>query len=219
MSSSLLSHQQSLQFTWRRTNKTNSIKTRIQSQTLTVNNNQKQRQQEQEILRETTKKLRDCVKRKAPSTAVDLLVSLGRDYEIAPDALAASTCIAACIAGKDLQMAEKVFEQVFENGVCAPDEIACIELVKGYLRIGGDNMPLWTKATSLCTKMTNKWGIKRTAVTYNVLLQCCADTNDFSRAEEIIDTMYDEEVEPTQETYKAVEKRRSIRSYFKKVMM
>jgi hypothetical protein len=76
-----------------------------------------------------TKKLRDCVKRKAPSSAVDLLVSLGRDHGIEPDARAASTCIAACIAGRDLDMAEKVFEQVFEGGVCEPDEIAVVELV------------------------------------------------------------------------------------------
>ena len=67
--------------------------------------------------------------------------------------------------------------------------------------------------------MSNKYGIKRTAVTYNVLLQCCANTNDFERAEEIIDTMYDEEVQPSPETFKAVEKRRRIRSYAKKVLM
>lgn len=176
-------------------------------------------QNNQEILREVTKKLRDCVKRKAPSSAVDLLVSLGRDHGIEPDARAASTCIAACIAGRDLDMAEKVFEQVFEGGVCEPDEIAVVELVKGYLTIGRENMPLWQKATSLCAKMTNEYGITRTAVTYNVLLQCCANTNDFERAEEIIDTMYDEEVAPSPETFKAVEKRRSIRSYAKKVLM
>lgn len=173
----------------------------------------------QQILRDVTKKLRDCVKRKAPSSAVDLLVSLGRDHGIEPDARAASTCIAACIAGRDLDMAEKVFEQVFEGGVCEPDEIAVVELVKGYLTIGRENVPLWQKATSLCAKMTNEYGITRTAVTYNVLLQCCANTNDFERAEEIIDTMYDEEVAPSPETFKAVEKRRSIRSYAKKVLM
>ena len=172
-----------------------------------------------QILRDVTKKLRDCVKRKAPSSAVDLLVSLGRDHGIEPDARAASTCIAACIAGRDLDMAEKVFEQLFEGGVCKPDEIAVVELVKGYLTIGRENMPLWQKATSLCAKMTNEYGITRTAVTYNVLLQCCANTNDFERAEEIIDTMYDEEVAPSPETFKAVEKRRSIRSYAKKVLM
>ena len=172
----------------------------------------------QQILRDVTKKLRDCVKRKAPSSAVDLLVSLGRDHGIEPDARAASTCIAACIAGRDLDMAEKVFEQVFEGGVCEPDEIAVVELVKGYLTIGRENVPLWQKATSLCAKMTNEYGITRTAVTYNVLLQCCANTNDFERAEEIIDTMYDEEVAPSPETFKAVEKRRSIRSYAKKVL-
>jgi pentatricopeptide repeat protein len=155
------------------------------------------------------------------STADDgaLLVSLGRDHGIEPDARAASTCIAACIAGRDLDMAEKVFEQVFEGGVCEPDEIAVVELVKGYLTIGRENVPLWQKATSLCAKMTNEYGITRTAVTYNVLLQCCANTNDFERAEEIIDTMYDEEVAPSPETFKAVEKRRSIRSYAKKVLM
>ena len=175
--------------------------------------------QNQQVLRDVTKKLRDCVKRKAPSSAVDLLVSLGRDYGIEPDARATSACIAACVAGRDLDMAEKVFEQVFEGGVCEPDEIAIVELVKGYLTIGKDNAPLWQKATSLCAQMTSKYGITRTAVTYNVLLQCCANTNDFQRAEEIIDTMYDEEVAPSPETFKAVEKRRSIRSYAKKVLM
>ena len=73
----------------------------------------------QQILRDTTKKLRDCVKRKAPSSAIELLVSLGRDHGIEPDARAASTCIAACIAGRDLDMAEKVFSSRCLKAACA----------------------------------------------------------------------------------------------------
>ena len=106
-------------------------------------------------------------------------MSLGRDHGIEPDARAASTCIAACIAGRDLDMAEKVFEQVFEGGVCEPDEIAIVELVKGYLTIGHDNMPLWQKATRLCAQMSNKYGIKRTAEKYKCIIQFSAKKTVF----------------------------------------
>ena len=68
-----------------------------------------------------TKKLRDASEESAVIRRRFARVFRERPW-IELDARAASTCIAACIAGRDLDMAEKVFEQVFEGGVCKPDE-------------------------------------------------------------------------------------------------
>ena len=69
----------------------------------------------QVVLQEVTKKLMDCRRRKAAANAVDLLVSLGR-AGIQPDLLASTTCLGACVASGKMDLALKVFEEVFEKG-------------------------------------------------------------------------------------------------------
>ena len=69
----------------------------------------------QVVLQEVTKKLMDCRRRKAAANAVDLLVSLGR-AGIQPDLLASTTCLGACVASGKMDLALKVFEEVFDKG-------------------------------------------------------------------------------------------------------
>lgn len=88
--------------------------------------------EEMRILKDTTTKLRECAKRGAAATAVDLLVGLGREG-VTPDAFAATACISACVNGKNMELAQKVYDEIFEKEVCAPDEVAVAELAKGYL--------------------------------------------------------------------------------------
>ena len=57
----------------------------------------------------------DCRRRKAAANAVDLLVSLGR-AGIQPDLLASTTCLGACVASGKMDLALKVFEEVFDKG-------------------------------------------------------------------------------------------------------
>ena len=54
---------------------------------------------------------------------------------------------------------------------------------------------------------------------YNILLAKCADENELERAEELVDRMADDDVAPDSFTLDAVKKRRSIRSYAKKMLM
>jgi pentatricopeptide repeat protein len=51
------------------------------------------------------------------------------------------------------------------------------------------------------------------------LVAKCADDNELERAEELIERMADDDVEPDENTYNAVKKRRSIRSYAKKMLL
>ena len=77
------------------------------------------------MLKEATTKLRECAKRGAASTAVDVLVGLGRDG-VTPDAFAATACISACVNGRNMELAQKVYDEIFEKGVCDPDEVAVV---------------------------------------------------------------------------------------------
>jgi len=170
--------------------------------------------EETKILKETTTRLRGCAKRGAAASAVDLLVGLGRDG-VTPDAFATTACITACVNGKNMELAQKVYDEIFEKEVCDPDEVAVAELARGYL---GLDPPGWGRAMQLVNGARAKYGYELTSVTYNVLLSACAVTNDLARAEEIVDRMVDEEVVADMFTLRAVEKRRSIRAYVKKML-
>ena len=168
----------------------------------------------QAVLQDVTKKLMDCRRRKAAANAVDLLVSLGR-AGIEPDLLASTTCLGACVASGKMDLALKVFEEVFDKGVVSPDEVVFTELIRGHL---ATDPPAWPRVTGLLNRMSN-YDVEATALTYNLLLAKCADDNELERAEELIDRMADNDVEPDGFTYAAVKKRRSIRSYAKKMLL
>ena len=166
-------------------------------------------------LKMTTTKLRECAKRGAASTAVDLLVGLGAQG-VTPDATCATACISACVNGSNMELAQKVYDEIFEKGVCVPDEVAVAEIAKGYLKL---DPPGWGRAMQLVNGARQKYGVEPSSVTYNVLLSTCAATNDLMRAEEIVDRMVDEDVPADGYTLKAVEKRRSIRAYVRKMLL
>ena len=165
-------------------------------------------------LRDVTRKLVDCRRRKAAANAVDLLVSLGR-AGVEPDLFAATTCLGACVAAGKQDLALKVFEEVFAKGVVEPDEVVFVELMRGHLDV---NPPEWSRVNALIGKMENTYDVVPTATTYNLLLGKCADDNELERAEDLVDRMADNGVEPDGRTLGAVKKRRSIRSYAKKVL-
>ena len=166
-------------------------------------------------LRDVTRKLVDCRRRKAAANAVDLLVSLGR-AGIEPDLFAATTCLGACVASGKQDLAPKVFEEVFQKGVVRPDEVVFAELIRGHLMT---DPPAWPRATALLSRMSEQHDVTPTALSYNILLAKCADDNELERAEELVDRMADDDVAPDASTLDAVKKRRSIRSYAKKMLM
>lgn len=165
-------------------------------------------------LKDVTRKLMDCRKRKAASNAVDLLVSLGR-AGIEPDLLASTACLGACVAAGKMDLALKVFEEVFDKRVVEPDEVVFTELIRGYL---ASSPPSWTRAMNTLDRM-EAFDVVPGALSYNILLAKCADDNELERAEDIVDRMAAEGVEPDRFTMEAVKKRRSIRSYAKKVLV
>ena len=117
---------------------------------------------EEEItLRDVTRKLVDCRRRKAAANAVDLLVSLGR-AGVEPDLFAATTCLGACVAAGKQDLALKVFEEVFANGVVEPDEVVFVELMRGHLDV---NPPEWSRVNALIGKMENTFDVVPTAAT------------------------------------------------------
>ena len=170
---------------------------------------------EEETLRDVTRKLVDCRRRKAAANAVDLLVGLGREG-IDPDLFAATTCLGACVAAGKQDLALKVFEEVFEKDVVKPDEVVFAELIRGHLAA---QPPAWPRVNALLARMDSQYGVAPTAMTYNILLGKCADDNELERAEDLIDRMADDDVAPDQFTFESVKKRRSIRSYAKKVLL
>ena len=150
-------------------------------------------------LKDVTRKLVDCRKRKAASNAVDLLVSLGR-AGIEPDLLASTTCLGACVAAGKMDLALKVFEEVFDKRVVEPDEVVFTELIRGYL---ASSPPSWTRAMNTLDRM-EAFDVTPGALSYNILLAKCADDNELERAEDIVDRMADEGVEPDRFTMEAV---------------
>eukprot|EP00227_Mantoniella_beaufortii_P004166 CAMPEP_0197618376 /NCGR_PEP_ID=MMETSP1326-20131121/61506_1 /TAXON_ID=1155430 /ORGANISM="Genus nov. species nov., Strain RCC2288" /LENGTH=235 /DNA_ID=CAMNT_0043187275 /DNA_START=212 /DNA_END=919 /DNA_ORIENTATION=- len=170
--------------------------------------------EEEVTLKDVTRKLMDCRKRKAAANAVDLLVSLGR-AGIQPDLMASTACLGACVAAGKMDLAIKVFEEVFEKGVVVPDEVVFTELIRGHL---ASDPVAWARATGVLNRMP-QYSVTPTALTYNLLLAKCADDNQYERAEELIDRMAEAEVEPDKWTLGSVKKRRSIRSYAKKVLL
>ena len=145
----------------------------------------------QQTLAEVTKKLMDCRKRKAAANAVDLLVGLGH-AGIQPDLLASTACLGACVAAGKMDLALKVFEEVFDKGVVKPDEVVFTELIRGHLRA---DPPAWARITGLLNRMPEH-GVNPTALTYNLLLARCADDNELERAEALVDRMADDGIEP-----------------------
>ena len=96
-----------------------------------------------------------------------------------------------------------------------PDEVVFTELIRGYL---ASSPPSWTRAMNTLDRM-EAFDVVPGALSYNILLAKCADDNELERAEDIVDRMANEGVEPDRFTMEAVKKRRSIRSYAKKVLM
>ena len=124
--------------------------------------------------------------------------------------------LGACVAAGKQDLALKVFEEVFAKGVVEPDEVVFVELMRGHLAV---DPPEWSRVNALLGKMENTYDVVATATTYNLLLGKCADDNELERAEDLVDRMADAGVEPDGRTLDAVKKRRSIRSYAKKVLL
>ena len=100
-----------------------------------------------------------------------------------------------------------------EAGVVVPDELLFSVLLRAH---GAKSPPLWSDMSKLLGQMKHTFGVSPTAITYNVLLEVCAVTNDYDRGCQLIDRMVEEGVEPNAFTLAAVSTRKSLRSYLKR---
>jgi pentatricopeptide repeat protein len=100
-----------------------------------------------------------------------------------------------------------------DNGVIVPDELLVSVLIRAH---GSKDPPAWTEISRLLGSMKNVWSLPPRNVTYNVLLELCARTNDYDRGCQLIDRMLDEGVQPDSFTVAAVSSRKSLRSYLRR---
>jgi pentatricopeptide repeat protein len=100
-----------------------------------------------------------------------------------------------------------------EAGVVVPDELLFSVLLRAH---GAKSPPPWADISKLLGQMKHTFGIAPSTITYNVLLEVCAITNDYDRGCQLIDRMLEEGVQPDAFTAAAVGNRKSLRSYLKR---
>jgi pentatricopeptide repeat protein len=97
--------------------------------------------------------------------------------------------------------------------VVVPDELLFTVLLRAH---GAKSPVQWGDVSALLGTMKHTWGISPSTLTYNVLLEVCAATNDYDRGCQLIDRLLEEGVQPDAFTLAAVASRKSLRSYLKR---
>lgn len=87
-------------------------------------------------------------------------------------------------------------------------------LIRGFGQAA--NPPDWTAVARLLSRMRSTYGVPMSIAVYNSLLELCANTNDVARAEELIDKMQADGIEPDDYTRNVVEGKRALRTALKR---
>lgn len=161
---------------------------------------------------EVTKRITELGRRGKPKEAINELTNLAK-MGIQPDTQAATALLSACVANRNVDMAMNVFEELF-GGFVEPDDVAFSVLIRG---MGQSNPPDWTSIAQLLSRMQNEYDVPMSVNVYNALLELCAQSNDVTRAEELLDKMAGQGIEPNSFTQKAVENKRALRSALRRV--
>jgi len=164
------------------------------------------------VRKEYTRRIREYGRKRNAGAAVDALVALGQEG-VAPDLVAASTCLQACAGAADIGRATMVFDEMFASGLVEPDELVFAIMMRAY---GAEDPPRWADVAALLGRMRHSFGITPGAKTYNALLETCARTNDVERGLQVLDRMDQEGVEPDAFTVEAVAGRKVLRSALRK---
>jgi pentatricopeptide repeat protein len=96
------------------------------------------------------------------------------------------------------------------DGFVEPDDVVFAVLIRGLGR--AKSPPDWAAVGGLLTRMQRDFGLPASVTVYNALLELCALSNDTGRAEELLERMAAEGVEPDVWTEKAVEGKRALRT-------
>jgi pentatricopeptide repeat protein len=68
----------------------------------------------------------------------------------------------------------------------------------------------------LLSRMSKTFNVSMTTAVYNALLELCANSNDVARAEELMDRMLADGIEPDEYTEAVVERKRALRAALKR---
>ena len=166
---------------------------------------------ETRVRAEATRRIKDLGRQGKAREAVGELAAMAR-LGVQPDTQSATALLDACMRCKKVEMAESVFEELF-NGLLQPDEVTFAVMVRGY---GDQEPPRWTAISNVIATMEKEFGIVPSTLTYNALLEVCSKTNDEPRGAEIITRMAAAKIEPDDFTIEAVRQRKSLRSLLKK---
>lgn len=172
-----------------------------------------QRGGEPNVLKEVSIRIRELGRAGDAVAAVELLAELGQSG-VQPDVMAVTATMKACLDANDLPRARKVFDEVVEGGAVPADELLFSVLLRAY---GKRDPANWGEISSLLAKMRNAYGIKPGLTTYNTLLEVCANSNDYDRGCQLIDRMEEEGIFPDRFTIAAVDKRKTLRKYLKRL--
>jgi len=74
------------------------------------------------------------------------------------------------------------------------------------------NPPDWTEIARLLSRMQAEFDVPITVNVYNALLELCTLSNDVARAEELLDKMASQGIQPNEQTHMAVDGKRALRS-------
>ncbi|KAF4720648.1 hypothetical protein FOZ63_023384 [Perkinsus olseni] len=115
------------------------------------------------------------------------LLQVLRSKNLAPDVITCNTLISNCVNARQMDTAEKILRELMNAGDDAGHSVADVvsfnTVMKGYSRQGDV-----AKCDELMSILKAK-DIEPTVVTYGILLDCCINANDMSRAQKVFQEM------------------------------
>lgn len=91
-----------------------------------------------------------------------------------------------------------------------PDDVVFAVIIRGHGQVS--NPPDWTEIARLLSRMQAEFDVPITVNVYNALLELCTLSNDVARAEELLDKMASQGIQPNEQTHMAVDGKRALRS-------
>ncbi|KAL3141350.1 hypothetical protein ABBQ32_004933 [Trebouxia sp. C0010 RCD-2024] len=159
-----------------------------------------------------TRRIQTLGRQKRPKEAVSQLAEMAR-LGVQPDTQAATALIDACVRNRKMDMAQRVFEELFGEFL-EPDDVTFSVLMRGY---GEMNPPSWVLISGLLKMMDQKFSMKPSLAVHNTMLDICSRTRDEQRGVEIIDMMHSAGLQPDDFTLDIVKQRKVLRSHLKRV--
>ncbi|CAG9466969.1 unnamed protein product [Pedinophyceae sp. YPF-701] len=171
------------------------------------------------LRKQYTGKIRRLGRERKPKQALDALsemVGLG----IAPDTVAATAVVDACVQSGETAMAREIFDNMFgspddvDDTLLYPDEVAFNVLIRG---MGAEDPVPWDEIGATLRRMERDYGIAPGITSYNALLSVCCRVNDVERAQQLVERMELLGIQADGFTWDAVKSRRSMRSLLKRL--